>query len=563
MDTLLGEMDSIATKLKQNTGLELVVRKTEAILCKERQPDDDVFDRLHKLNIHYSTDGGNFLGVPFGKQDYVRTEVGKILRGYRKDVGALKYFNKQSQWILTRSCVNARPQYLMRVLHPTVCAAEFTDFDNHVTTHITRILGLQSRPPSEEGQMEPGPRWSRIHNFRGLPQELSGGSVKHIGRMSERVNKCRKARANILQFIQRSLPHHVKRLHSLWNQPMEILRIRPKPGYEPPEDPDRLTEALKGHTLGNIPKKYIELEQIPGCPQNPSNEDLAKIKQAADANRLEADLILHSEIMSRMRASPHKQTNIMAAQCLSQSCPNSGPILQAWRKNHRDRMKDEEFVPYLRMRFGIPPITPAPPVRCDCRSRDGGVSLADEPLHPLVCCKRPKNGRLIRRHNAIMYSLQKTLSAIPNVRVTKLEPHMGSDNGKRADITVLYGGSTYLLDVGVCSPGTASKVELNKTAEKPGAAGHMLYMEKQRKYRDDVQPGYIHIPFIVETGGRVHDKARQWLDTIASDSEIMDAEQRIHRVYREIGNTLVHQQAKMLKEYTYELSRDTSCFHTQ
>jgi len=37
----------------------------------------------------------------------------------------------------------------------------------------------------------------------------------------------------------------------------------------------------------------------------------------------------------------------------------------------------------------------------------------------------------------------------------------------------------------------------------------------------------------------VHDKARQWLDTIASDCEIMDAEQRIHRVYSEIGNTLV------------------------
>ena len=48
----------------------------------------------------------------------------------------------------------------------------------------------------------------------------------------------------------------------------------------------------------------------------------------------------------------------------------------------------------------------------------------------------------------------------------------------------------------------------------------------------------------------MHDNARQWLDTISSDCEIMDAEQRIHHVYREIGNTLVHQQAKMLKEYT-------------
>ena len=36
--------------------------------------------------------------------------------------------------------------------------------------------------------------------------------------------------------------------------------------------------------------------------------------------------------------------------------------------------------------------------------------------------------------------------------------------------------------------------------------------------------------------------------SIASDCEIMDAEQRIHRVYREIGNTLVHSQAKTLKE---------------
>ena len=53
------------------------------------------------------------------------------------------------------------------------------------------------------------------------------------------------------------------------------------------------------------------------------------------------------------------------------------------------------------------------------------------------------------------------------------------------------------------------------------------------------------------------------LDDLISDCEIMDAVQRTHRVYREIGNTLVHQQAKMLKEYTYELSRDTSFIHTQ
>ena len=414
------------------------------------------------------------------------------------------------------------------------------------------------------GLMDGGPRWTRVHAFRGLPQELGGGGMRHVGRQSERVYKCRNARVGILKFIQRHLGHQVKRLHELWKEPLEIQRVCPREGYETSDDTDRLTDALKGHMLGSIPGKYTKALTIPGCPQHATRDEIIKTKQTAEADRLEADLILHTKIMSKMRASPHKQTKILAAQCLSQSCRNSGPILQAFRKYSRDRMADGHFVPFLRMRFGIPPISPAPPTRCRCKSQsrgDRGSSLADEPLHPLVCGFHGRHIRVIRRHNAIVYSLKNSLSAIPTVKATQLEPTMGSANGKRADLKVLYGGTTYLLDIGICAPGTANRVQKLRSHERPGVAGNDMFKAKTNKYKDDIQPGYIHLPFIIETGGRVHEAARRWLDAIAADPDIMQADQRIHRVYREIGHTLVHRQSQMLYDFMNDLSTDCTNYY--
>ena len=86
-------------------------------------------------------------------------------------------------------------------------------------------------------------------------------------------------------------------------------------------------------------------------------------------------------------------------------------------------------------------------------------------------------------------------------------------------------------------------------------AGNDMFTAKTNMYKDDIQPGYIHLPFIIETGGRVHAAARRWLDAI------MQADQRIHCVYREIGHTLVHRQSPMLYDFMNDLSTDYTNYY--
>ena len=71
---------------------------------------------------------------------------------------------------------------------------------------------------------------------------------------------------------------------------------------------------------------------------------------------------------------------------------------------------------------------------------------------------------------------------------------MESNNENWADNSVV-GGSTYLFGVGICSPSTASRVELNKTAENR-SGWVQVASGATTENRADVQPGYNHIFFI-------------------------------------------------------------------
>ena len=221
------------------------------------------------------------------------------------------------------------------------------------------------------------------------------------------------------------------------------------------------------------------------------------------------------------------------------------------------------MVQLLRMRFGVPMALPLEAWTCDCKPRgraaeedvafahameshDGGqvmygVSLADEPLHALTC--RWRQGRVIHRHNDVVKALMQGLRGISGVRITGSEPNVGdpAHPQRRADIRMTSGGTVYLLDVGVVCPATWSYVQKHRTHIVPGAAVKQGHARKLQKY--GTQSGVK--PFMIETGGRLHEEARKFINGLGDQHSVEDKRARA-KALRMVGETLVRSQLYMM-----------------
>ena len=178
-----------------------------------------------------------------------------------------------------------------------------------------------------------------------------------------------------------------------------------------------------------------------------------------------------------------------------------------------------------------------------------GVRLGDEPFHALCC--RWRQGSIIHRHNAIVRTLMGGLRRISGVRVTEAEPNAQDPlrPNARADIRVTVDGEMMLLDVGVVCPATSHYVKSKHTDTVPGAAAVAGQDVKRKKYARTRTK--VH-PFIVETGGRLGEEAVQLIDQLGGRSQA-DKTARA-RLFREVGQTLVHEQLYMMTNLVAQLA---------
>ena len=170
-----------------------------------------------------------------------------------------------------------------------------------------------------------------------------------------------------------------------------------------------------------------------------------------------------------------------------------------------------------------------------------GASFADEPLHALSC--RWRQGRVIHRHDDVVKALMRGLRGISGVRVTGSEPNVGdpAHPQRRADIRLVAGGTVYMLDVGVTCPATWAYVQRHRTHIVPGAAGRQRHATKLQKYGNlsGVKP------FIIETGGRLHDEALKFIDSLGDPHSEEDKKART-KALRMVGESLVRSQLYMM-----------------
>ena len=97
----------------------------------------------------------------------------------------------------------------------------------------------------------------------------------------------------------------------------------------------------------------------------------------------------------------------------------------------------------------------------------------------------------------------------------------------------------------VTCPATKSKVETNQTDEVPGRAAQLGYNMKMAKYSKVDQSTFTVLPFVIETGGRIHHKACEWLDAIAEDGNLA-TRIAVKNIYKNITRKLQFLQADML-----------------
>ena len=219
------------------------------------------------------------------------------------------------------------------------------------------------------------------------------------------------------------------------------------------------------------------------------------------------------------------------------------------------------------MRFGVPPVMPLERWKCDCTAasvrRDAafrhaaegnegehlrGVAFINQPLHGLCCRRRGK--RIMRRHDNIRDAMIRTFNKVKGVSATE-EPNVAdpAHPQRRADIRVRKGGNIWLLDVGITCPATTRSVTTLKTHLKPGAAGEAYHAKKAIKYAATDR----YVPFIIETGGRLHDVARDFIDELVDEGEQENRGAK-RRIFRTITGTLERIQRYMMARIVTEIA---------
>jgi hypothetical protein len=188
-----------------------------------------------------------------------------------------------------------------------------------------------------------------------------------------------------------------------------------------------------------------------------TSETITRIvaKTRAIDRALTAD-ILHSCTLRGMRSSEHQHNKLLTAHVLLSSCPNSGVVVQ-FVPMANAHVQDERFRHTLRLRFGVPCVTPLADWKCNCRGHGGprhsdwvekasegnrrdapSVSFAIEPLHGLFCKRRWRRG--CYRHNWVRNALAASLNRMPGVQAV-LEPMVmtrrAPGDQRRGDIKVI------------------------------------------------------------------------------------------------------------------------------
>jgi hypothetical protein len=527
---ILTQFDVIRSIIRDDTGMEINASKCQLLTTQPAGPNRDQIDSLAlRLHIPVTTAGLKIMGIPVGCEEYAHEQLDNLMHRFSEDYEVLQQFTAHQQWTLMLFCTSQRPAHLQRAMRRTWVAEHMNKFDVRLTQEVMRVMGVQCN--------QQDPMFETVHHLRGLPLRMGGASMRRLGEAGCHAQAMMLSRDRVGRFLQEHNPHVLEQLNQVsWSTALPVLQIMPKAGYdETKEDAgmDAVDKALKGHGLGNIPRSHQTLLNVAGEPQ--LDEDAVTANKRIRSYLTARNLCIHSQVMTTLRANNNKQ---LAAQCLSASCPGSGWILR-WMGWNARRLAEDQFQQYLRMRLAVPCVTPLAQWDCDCRphcaahrAEEGDIegrmpdriSLQDEPLHGLLCRRSGSQPRIVFRHTAITKVLYKFLVKLDGAKAT-MEPLFTRSGRYRADIMLIKGTQKYFIDIMITCPATARRVA-GGSAVRAGVTAVRAYRMKKAKYERIMQKDtrlsdaervrFMEnvIPFVMETGGRIHPESRKWLESV-------------------------------------------------
>jgi hypothetical protein len=454
------------------------------------------------------------------------------------------------QWSLLLFCLNQRAVHLTRTVPLALATDAFVMFDHAITEHIMKLMQIP-----EPDQNQAHSEWyDQVHTMRGLPIKLSGGSMTKRGDPENRVRALRLARDNILRYCAAHEPDMTDFMKNSWsgNHPYQFIKPHDDYDAEHRDEDDPMSAHLKGHTIGNIPNTQFETRSIGACPT--IDEDRNTAREVETDRQFAMQLKRHTEVLEQLRSSQQQYKKQLAAQVLSSSCVNSGNAIRRYPTGY-NYIRNSQFIQALRLCFGIPCAFPLHQWRCNCKGQGGyqhrdfhincegtaSASFEDEPLHGLGCRRRWR--KAMQRHDNIRDALTRVLNQVQNVTAS-IEPRVEDEGQRRADIKVTKNGVVTYLDIGVTCPASRNKVTVNQTHLVPGAAAAAYHVIKANKYAN--LPADIHyLPFIVETGGRLHIVARDFINQLIDKADMQNRGLR-SKAFSAISSSLCKDQSHML-----------------
>ena len=414
----------------------------------------------------------------------------------------------------------------------------YDKFDNLITAKILEIADIESSAAM----------YDHVHILRSLRNILGGGMTPLVGASHFQTNQKRQARITIWKFFEKYVrERRDELLLQFWGTDLTKRSIRPKREFVVGDNTTRTELYLQGHIQGNIPIDEIIQETIPGSPMDWAGEGRTPAEQAVFDEGVE-QVILHTNALNIMRRNAQEGYKVLAAQALSQSVPYSGNFLLRL-PSRGNKIHDRHFLRMLRLRLGIPQVPMSDQILPQCNNNKN-ITTASEPLYAIVV--QANKGK--KRHDKLVKVLAQKLNNINGVTATfKPEPDLSTTTKKtqlRGDIKVEMNGKVTMVDIMITGPATSFKVKTHETHLYPGRAAQLGFTGKKSKWRnaDIEETEFKLLPFVIETGGRIHKAACQWLDAIAKGGD-MGTCLAVKQVYKAIARQLNFMQADMLHQY--------------
>ena len=487
--TLTGEATKVISAYKYLKGLLLAVGIVVNGSKSQGFCSPDMVEPLRVAlgEVPISSEGISVLGCPIGSDEYVSSEVSKILGKYSAILPLVLQFPGKVAYQLLEHCICKRPTYLLRSVCPWLIHNPASLFDMRISKAINSFIVQQdtplNTPPSSLAELDALPSLiDRADVVRSLPRTMGGLGIRKAADL--------RSPAWISSFIS-SWSWISQKIPALMGAPCASLLSDPtfqshfSDSFEATmgsriESAVQLVDYYSKH--GKIPTQRF-LTQL--LVDEPNHKSLLAI-----ISPLESTLAYHL-------SETDEQSGLWLSAGLSQS-----PVLS---------MSDAVFIENVGLRLLINPldVDPSVSLRCPCDSTRFLETELDN-YHCFSCTgKNGPSGVSHHRHGDVTNCLADfVLEACPNAQVIKEATMPLVAKQLRADVRLDQGHITCFFDVSVVNPAARSYITAVQSHVTPLAAATLMEKKKVIKYKASYNAlnGYKEIgdnviPFVLESTG--------------------------------------------------------------